>query len=295
MISTPQKIKPVVLLAQQRSGTTALGSVLDQSDHIKCFGEVFYCFPNNYFDFLAKLAEEDKTFLYPDGMRTKFDKYIDYLASFANNKPFALLDIKYNSTHHLNGFWFNLSQRPVLFDILIERKIPIIHLLRRNFLKRYVSASLARKSKVWHAHSAEQVINSKSQTIKLDPAKLIENLQFQSSELALALKYLGEYENVLTLIYEKLFDMDGNITSSTEEGLCEFLGLDRLGSRTPRLKKMTQNNLRNVIENFDEVALALASTPYEWMLTQDSPDTKRGIQVDKPVPFLSKLKTWQSK
>ncbi|MCX6973238.1 MAG: hypothetical protein NTZ94_02865, partial [Verrucomicrobia bacterium] len=47
--------------------------------------------------------------------------------------------------------------------------------------------------------------------------------------------------------------------------ICEFIGV-KATKPTISLSKTTPFSIRDLIENFDEVASCLANTPYEWML-----------------------------
>src|SRR4051812_20839471 len=101
-----------VLLARQRSGTNALISVLETNPDIFCFDEVFRLdeLPRNdppqreakYFTFLRQYAADDVTRTFPDRHEQLLADYLAHLRRLAH-KRLIVVDVKYNSTHHLSG------------------------------------------------------------------------------------------------------------------------------------------------------------------------------------------------
>jgi hypothetical protein len=112
-----------VLLARQRSGTNALMSVLETNPDIFCFDEVFRLDEGprqdavqqraNYFNFLKGYAGSDIARSFPDRHEQVLTDYLAHLRGLVDVSR-IVVDVKYNSTHHLSGVWRPIGE-PTLF------------------------------------------------------------------------------------------------------------------------------------------------------------------------------------
>ncbi|MGH6889583.1 MAG: hypothetical protein ACREHF_10345 [Rhizomicrobium sp.] len=256
-----------VLLARQRSGTGALGTVLDQHPDIKYMGEVFHHDaigrPPNYFWFIRRKLEKDPDIILPNEGPRRFDSYAKFLQNRCP-RTHAVIDIKYASTHHFNGHWVGVGEPPTLFKILAARAIPIVHLLRTNYLKAFVSGRLAELNGVWHARKGTEIT---VRNLHLDIRACLWYIEKQTKQEALIRDILKAYPKRISLTYEDIFTEDGALKESVAEQLAIFFGVTAFVRRTPVTVKQTSDRLRDVLENFDAVGEALAKTPYAWMLS----------------------------
>jgi hypothetical protein len=257
-----------VMLARQRSGTGALGTVLNQHPDIKYMGEVFHHDaidrPPNYFWFIRQKLEKDSDIILPNEASRRFDLYARFLEKRSRRKH-AVVDIKYSSTHHFNAHWMGLGETPGLFKIMSARAVPVIHLLRTNYLKAFVSGRLAEMNGVWHARKDADI---KVRTLKLDIRACLSFIDKQTRQDAQVRGILKSYPKLMTLNYEEMFDDLGTLKPDIAERLAQFFAVQPFERRTPVTVKQTPNELRNVLENFDEVLHAMAQTPYAWMLQE---------------------------
>jgi hypothetical protein len=255
-----------VLLARQRSGTGALGSVLDQHPELHFVGEVFHHdavnSEPNYFHFFREMVARDPRMAFPGAAAERLDAYFAYLKGRRPQER-TVVDIKYRSTHHFNGFWHGVCDDPALFRLLEARQVPIIHLTRRNVLKTYVSGLLADANRVWHARSAEEL---RTHTVRLNPAQTLGHLKAASSEIDRVFHALRRYPAIATFDYAELFDAQGELSSRVERKLCELLGIAPFTTRRPVFVKQVSDDLSAVIENYEEIRDALAPTHFGWML-----------------------------
>lgn len=255
-----------IILARQRSGTGALGSVLNKHHMISYFGEVFHDdaidSPPNYFWFLKKMVEKNVRAMLPNSNDARLDEYLTFLES-QSKKPNVAIDVKYRSTHHFNAHWFGLGEAPTMFKLLRERSIGILHIMRRNHLKTYISGRLAEMNEVWHATAEAKI---KVRKLKVNIQKCLGFLQSQAEEDVRLQKALRDHPKILTLDYAEIFDSDGHISIGTAEKLAHFFDVGPFETRRPAFVKQTSDKLIEVIENYDQVYEALLSTPYGWML-----------------------------
>ncbi len=257
-----------VLLSRNRCGSGALGSMLDQTTTLQYLWEVFHegqsDKPENYFSFMRQLCRECPDAWMPSHAAMRLDGYLRFLERLSSRRN-VMISIKYNCMHHFNKQWLDLGEAPTLFALLRERKIPIVHLLRRNHLRVYVSALLARVNGVWHSKSPDAV---KMSTLRLDDRECLRYLAGQCQEDSRVGLELAGYPRILELEYSRLFDLRGKFSEDTLRALTGFCHVSLNNACEPGLIKMTPNSLRSVIANYDEIERSLSGSPYEWMLTE---------------------------
>ena len=147
-MQTLKQPRPIIFLAQQRSGTTALQKAFESTKQIRSFGEVFQTQESsleqesNFFYFKAK---QPPNYIIPtdENVRLYLLAYLSYLNDLSD-RPFYILDIKYNSWYNFVSAWQNNFERPFQLRILMELGSPIIHIVRRNLLLQALSMEYAR-------------------------------------------------------------------------------------------------------------------------------------------------------
>jgi len=255
-----------MLIARQRSGTGALGSLLDQHKDIKYLGEVFHndAINNepNYFNFLQGLIAQDNLFGLPGNAEGKLDKYIEYLNGYSvkNNK---IIDVKYRSLHHFNGYWHGPTDCPVIVDLARKINLPIIHLTRNNLLKTYISGQLADINSVWHARDKSEL---KIETVTLDVNKTLSWLNNIDYEVEKMRFFLRNYSNVIHIEYEQLFRSNGVLTDVVSKKIETLLNVTDVEEAKSVFVKQASDNLEKVIENYREVEFKLSNTKFSWMM-----------------------------
>lgn len=258
-----------VMIAKQRTGTGALGSVLDQHPSISYVGEVFHHDAveraPNYFWFLRNLVEKDPGMILPDSNVRRFELYSEYLES-RKGRLSTVVDIKYSSLHHFNAHWLGIQEPPTLFRILRNKHIPVIHLNRRNYLKAFVSGRLAELNNEWHARSQDQVT---IRSLGVEPQSCMRFIRLQESENTRVKRILENHPRLLDLEYAELFDDAGELKGEAAESLANFLQVSPFEKRRPVQIKQTSNDLAQVVENYGELAATLRESPFAWMLERN--------------------------
>jgi hypothetical protein len=149
-----------VICAAPRSGTTLLAEALERAYDLASPSEVFHeahanptvelanvrhaVQRSNFFRFRTNCIRERPELLSPDyaARQELFDTYLDHLRKVFEKDRF-LIDVKYNSWHHLDGFWRFPTDPPGLIRLLRERKITVVHLVRENLFALYCSLRMA--------------------------------------------------------------------------------------------------------------------------------------------------------
>ena len=284
----------IVLLARQRSGTNPLRSVLASHPEIFCVPEVFNDQPSpdwqlevdtNWANYLVTRAGGDlRSVLAAPDHRELFVDFLEYLRAFSD-KRFILIDVKYNSTHHVMKYWRFISEEPYLFTVLKEEGVRVLNLTRSNYLRYWLSEVKAHLTKSWEAFDESVVGETRwfrekyaerpqqsDPTVRLDVGETLEALRLCQAENEIVRASFAGYEHYLELAYTDLFTQAG--APASEESLdriCEWLGVGaEFAERRPQYKKQSALPLKDTIENFKEIAGALRGTPFESCL-EDEP------------------------
>lgn len=231
-----------------RTGSTMLRMMLNSHPDIVCHGEVITVKgkPNlgKYADTLAKTDEELAQLMAEDATRFLYD----YVWGDPNCSAIGC-KIKYRQLE---------EQFPDLFKaVLTDKNIKIVHLKRRNLLKRYVSNRLAgsQKTPTVILERGHQDDNAQ-QKIVIHVKKCIQDIEaIKQSEIDFA-NYFAEHP-VFDVYYEDLTLSDGQELNKLQV----FLGVKPLAIQ-PKTVKVNSNNLADLIENYDEIKRALADTIY---------------------------------
>lgn len=258
-----------IMIAKQRTGTGALGSVLDQHPSISYLGEVFHHDATdkapNYFYFLRDLVKQDPGMILPGSNARRFELYSEYLEA-RKGRLRTVVDIKYSSLHHFNAHWLGILEPPSLFKILRGKNIPVIHLVRRNHLKTFISGRLAELNNEWHAKSEDQI---SVRSLEVDTQACLRFIKTEVSENVRLRRILENHPRLLDLEYAEMFAEGGKLRDEAAAALADFLEVEPFRKKRPAHIKQTSNDLTSVIENYDAVAKALGPTPHAWMLERD--------------------------
>lgn len=254
-----------ILLAMQRSGTHALGSILNKIEGIKYLGEIFHAsyenflHPDNFFYFfLSNIKKHPEKYLYnffsdnPEETEKILDEFFEYLKE-KHSSFFLISDIKYNSTHLFNGGWHFPTQYPKLILFLKEKKIPILH-LKRNLFRVYISELVAFKTKKWHITDISEKRDMEYIKLKINIKEAENFIKLRYKSLLLIEETLAGYNNLLNIKYAELFDEYGNVNRHVIKNIINFLGFsdEALTDIKPDyVKALTKPE--EFIVNYDEV------------------------------------------
>ncbi|MDC1505576.1 hypothetical protein N8475_10350 [Winogradskyella sp.] len=139
---------------------------------------------------------------------------------------------------------------------LNEDGYQIIRLIRKNRVKLALSVYQA-----WHdnIYEIKKIDSKKVKSIEVNPKKLLEILNFHT-ELLKKEEDALEGLNYITVNYEEhLFDQ--TIHQHTADQIFKYLDVDRAKENTP-FKKKAEDDLKVLINNYDEVSNFLENTQY---------------------------------
>ncbi len=230
-----RRLRPsFAILCVGRVGSEHLVSLLDSHPEITCFSELFA--PEWGIDWQRGTLEV------PHFATTGHDRPADYWGELV-----AGLDTP------VRGFklpWSSIQAFPGALELVGDPAVAMIRLTRRDRLAQYVSAWLAMESGAWHSTQGRY----SSGRITVDPAKCLEVLDRIEDEER-RLDEIARGHRTFRLTYEELVNGDRLAE------LQSFLGVDAR-ELSSRYERMRERPLEDVIENFDELASALAATPF---------------------------------
>jgi hypothetical protein len=148
-----------------------------------------------------------------------------------------------------------LEHYSFLKKLIKSENLHVIHLIRKNALKIYLSRLTKRKRGI--AHSVYRVEEVK---VWVNPKTVLNHLSWIVSRQEKMRLFL--YNPYLEITSEYFF----NNHSEASKKIFDFLGVDQCEVRLPSLKKLNPDSTRQVIENYDEIAQILRGTPYECFL-----------------------------
>jgi hypothetical protein len=153
-----------------------------------------------------------------------------------------------------------LRRHPEILLYLALRRIRVVHLVRHNHVDVIISEELARLTGKSHAPAGSRIDVPK---VNLDTSTLVDRLR-RRSRRAIQARSLVRLSTcpLLEATYEGLLEGD--------QEFARILGfLDIPGPVFPRQSKLAKRGSishRDAIANYDEVRLALISTPYASLL-----------------------------
>jgi hypothetical protein len=226
------------ILCVGRVGSEHLVSLLDSHPDITCFSELFA--PE------WSLHWRRGTLAVPHFVDTPHERPLDYWRQLMEAVDSPVTGLKLPGS--------SIKAHPEAAELIADPQVDIIRLTRRNRLAQYVSLWLALESGVWHSTQGAYG-TGKIRVNVSDCRSALDQIGEQESDL----DALARGHRVFPMSYEDLTE------GHRIDELQSFLGVlpQPVSSRYERLR---ERPLNEVIENYDELAAALAGTPYATSL-----------------------------
>jgi hypothetical protein len=147
-----------------------------------------------------------------------------------------------------------------LLPLCSLRRTRVVHLVRANLLHSVVSYEAARASGVFHREAGAPALDVR---IRLDTTALRDRLGHMEWDVSRARSWLERYRLArLEIAYEELIARH----DETLVGVLDFLGVEPSVEFCSAFVPNREGPKLDVVENAEEVQVALAGTRYEWML-----------------------------
>jgi LPS sulfotransferase NodH len=231
-----------IILAAPRTGSNLLCTLLNSHPEVLCHHELFN--PEGIFYALD----------YRDGSL--------HLGNMAerDREPFAFLRRVWENTQGAScaGFKMTRGQNDAVMRSLIEDPgILKIVLYRKNRIKTFVSELAARQTGQWEVYAGDEVVTD-TPKIRVDVESLKAHADLNErfyDDIRHSLK--TRQQPCIEMFYENIFSRSGHVR------LLEFLGVDATQVRLAHSSiKQNDSDLRNLVENFDELEVALEGSGY---------------------------------
>ncbi len=251
----------IILLADQRSGTNALRDSLISTGVFGTVGEAFFSrnFENEKFNFHRHFY--DSVVARPE-LITKLPRFVDELfssylekMSASTRKTHIIVDIKYTSVHQLNPVFHDfVNGKPYLFNLIEKLELPVIHLMRRDYLAKAASRIIARETGL-HIQREDHGGHGTKQ-FELDPSAVVNQIKNAAKRLEYFERTINKLPTpTFNVDYEGLFDTEESLNTGLKE-LKDYLSLD-VNLSLPKIKKQISRSLEDTIANYEEVMEAV--------------------------------------
>ncbi len=247
-----EKAKRFVLLGTQRTGTTLVATSLDAHPEILCYGEVLK-------KFRTKGETEVRDSGYLDFRYQTLGHRLGHYFWRQRNLTTYLDSLYESGSGNLVGFKLMLTHLryfPSAESYLLEHSIPAINIIRRNTLKTLISRLGARASGVFHSTEGR---DRRQVTVPIEG--LLDRLGRLEAQSKTWERKVGNRLPFMQVVYEDFVRDRG----AQSERMTQFLGIAPGLLQTP-LKKLTSDDLSQVISNFEDVRAVLLDTPFERYL-----------------------------
>ena len=253
---------PFVIWFHHRSGSTHLSSLLDSHPAVASWGEFFYLGE-------AGATQDVYTRSGTPNEATFLDDFYSYRwdaggANLTETDPepgsFRAVGfkLKYQQAESYPGVMRYLREQP---------RIKVIHLVRTNLLAALVSSAMI--PRLLDRYRRPNLLSSDSsgsleRTVRLDPDTLVHDLQELASRIDRARDAIAGFDS-MEITFENLVDHPG----VTCRSLLEFLKVDPTVDLESRYVKIMPRSIRDSLNNWPEISVAIEGTPYASMLDEE--------------------------
>jgi hypothetical protein len=193
------------------------------------------------------------------------------------------LDVKYNQLKSAAPAYCDLRLRPFLLEYFHDRKIRIIHLVRRNVVQVAISAIIANMRKVWQNYDGASV----GGPYRIPPQDLLNFANWITEERE-AFERVASGLEVHTCYYEDIvsdlqsvgwFKRFRQNTAALSQ-IAEFLDVPNQFRDYGYIRKVINRPYRELLANYDELVSAIQFSPYSEFIPSLEPDnlTSSGIR-----------------
>lgn len=246
-----------ILLAGRRSGTTLFIDCLNSHPDVFCYKRIFGV------EKKIKSPDENRHssdyFLYRTANLFAIAQY--FLSRQASISKFLQTKLDFSNGIKAHGFRviYSMSNKyPALFKWAGVEKAKVIHLVRENVLKTYISEETAKIHKMHHPKKGDIVSTVK---LHINISTIQQTLNNRLHEIE-AQRAGCDGLPYLQVTYESFVERRG----VESKRVLEFLGVDSDIDLKSDLIKINPSNLEDLVENYQELKSELTGTPLEKLL-----------------------------
>ena len=258
-----------VVLAFGRSGSTLLVNYLCSHPDVVCYHEPFN--QRGWHGRFASVGnvKEAVELIYRRGLSPTVGMRLrSHLGRLRGRKPIwsGQSQRAHWGRYAAVGFKMTVAQalhfHPELWEWLrSDEQTRVVLLRRRNTVSRFISYLVARERGVWHSSDARDVAQP---CVRVDPADLLDFAEKQEKQLRLIREGLGSDPwRVVEVTHEELAADPKEVMAE----LFQVLGVEPCGRLQGQTVRLIRGDVRDAVENYDELARELRGTPLEQWLS----------------------------
>ncbi len=238
----------ILLLGTARVGSTLLQSYLNKHTNIYCEGEIYNV---NHLKMYGKAGMLKKR------MNNDTINYLNLYGYPKHSKKIKFAGFKLFYSH------FRTEKTKILWDFLIQNKdIKIIHIIRKNTLRNFVSLKIAYKTNEWRSFSGKSNINKKK--ISLTKQECLKEFESQEKIVNDAEAKFKKHE-IIKVFYTDLV----NSKQETMNNIFSFLNVKSINLPKTILKRQNPEPLSELIINFDSLKKEFENTQWEAFFNEE--------------------------
>lgn len=256
----------IFIIGRQRSGTTVFRDLLARHGAVNC-DEIFHGDlnrPHRFFGFVLEEVQRNPHYVHPQHHAQLFREYIERERREAGGKKLAM-DVKYFGLNLIPQNEDVDNRAPFVVNFMRNNKAHVVHIIRRNKLRVYVSEEMSRATGKWSAEKAEHVLTEKPK-LQIDVKQALQFIDRLTQQDDRVKTMLDTIPMVARLYYDEMFTEDGLFSEHVQDVAARFMDRDAVDPKPGNLK-MNPEGLPELVGNYDELTQALQGTRHEWMLT----------------------------
>jgi LPS sulfotransferase NodH len=256
-----------IVFGHQRTGSTLLASRLASHPNICCYEEVFLPSVDSSPSMREWLSARrlPQSLRVVPGARASFLSSLFDVSNIDSGVGAAGFKVMYDQMSLWPTFSYlipiasGLLQDPGLRNWLRDNRVLVLHMLRRNHLKILVSQKLAAQSGRFHSRNPSVA----DMTVFISLLGLKPRLRRIELAERAARRCIAGLPSI-EIYYE---DYTGSGDGEDDARLCRALGQDLpMAGLTSPLRKVSSDDLRDTVANYDEVFQHLSGTRFERFL-----------------------------
>jgi len=256
----------VFIIGRQRSGTTVFRDLLKRNGALDC-DEVFHgdlSKEHRFYGYLQKRLQADPALIHPQTHPRVFREYIEDLRNNAQGRLLAL-DVKYFALNLIPAQGDVTARNPFLLNFMRNSKAHVVHIVRKNKLRVYVSEEMSKATGKWSAEKPEHLLTEKPK-LEIDPEQAMQFITTLIRQDEGVAEMLQSIPGVHRLDYEEMFEENGNFSDKTMQ-VAEACLDAKIESNRPGNLRMNPEPISELISNYDKLHEVISNSPHAWMLS----------------------------
>jgi hypothetical protein len=248
-----------ILLADRRTGTTLMIDYLERHPRIECIKRAFGI--EERVDNPTPDRHSGLFYLYRTATWPR--RCLFYLRRRKLIEDFLSREVfKARNGRDVVGFRliYGMARRyPQILAWARAYQVPVIHLVRDNLLKKHLSKLTAPLHKMHHPREGARI---RTVRIVVDPSEIQQTLDKHEARVNNMRRAIASLPH-LEVTYESLIHEQDTVLKD----VMHLLGIhDATATLRTDLVKINPDSVRDIVENYDELAGSLVGTPYERFL-----------------------------